>query len=61
MDFSAPITKVITVVVITVMLPVAMVSTNSMDMTNWSATEIAIGGLFGIIIILVFLNMIMKE
>lgn len=61
MDFEAPINKVVVIVIIAAVFPVALSSFNAMNLTGFTTTQIAIVGLMGLIIGFVFLKMVMRE
>ena len=61
MDIEAPVNKLIVVILIASIFPAAMASLNAMNTTGFTTTEIAIAGLFGIVMSIVFLKMILKE
>lgn len=60
-DINTPINKVIVIVVIASIAPTAMIAFNNMNTTGFSAEQIAIVGLMGLVISFGFLRMVMQD
>ena len=60
-DFEAPINKVITIMVITICFPMALIAYNGMNTTGFDTTQLAISTLLGFLIAIGFLKIVIKE
>ena len=61
MDIEGPINKLVVIIIISAVFPLTLSSLNAMNVTGFTPVELAISGIFGIVVSVIFLKMIMKE